>query len=106
MDSPVSWLRYGRIEPVAAAANGGKQGWLAGAIELVTEIADVDIDHVRLAFEVVLPDRGQDLLAREQATGVAGKVFEQRELSTREVDRMTGPPDAMREQIDCEIPKL
>src|ERR687893_3016301 len=101
----VQTMRSGRrrgIEAVTAAADRRKERWLDRSIELIAEVPDIDVDNVRLALEVVVPDGSQDLLAREQPPRIAGEVLEQGKLSARQRDLVPVAPDAMREEVNAE----
>src|SRR5690606_15468500 len=69
-------------QPVADPANGLD---LSGA-ELLTEVADVDIDHVGAGVEVVSPYSTEQLFAAENLAGVAYELLGQGELAGAEFD--------------------
>src|SRR5687768_16004854 len=96
----------GGVEPVTAAPDGLEERGLAFPIQLVAQVADVDLDDVRLTFEVVVPDGGEDLLARKKGALMPREVLQQRELATGEVDRPPAAPDAMRHQVDAQVAEL
>ena len=54
--------------------------------ELPPEVADVQVDDVRVDVRLRSPDRVEDLLPRDDPTLVADEVGEQRELAGRQVD--------------------
>ncbi len=91
-----------RIEAVAAAADGCEERRLSRAVELITEVSHVDVDDIRLALKVVFPDSGQNLLAGEKPSRIAGEVFEQGKLSARKGNLLLVAPDAMRQQVDAQ----
>ena len=59
----------------------------AERVELLAQVADVGLDDVRVAAEVVVPDVLEDLRLREHAARVEHEVAEQRELGRRQRDR-------------------
>ena len=62
-------------------------------IDLPSQTADVDIDHVAVAHESVAPQAVQDRLAWEDLAGVGQQQIEQIELARRQIDRTTAPHD-------------
>src|SRR4029453_8142785 len=58
----------------------------AVGVDLLAEIGDVELDDVRLATEVVVPDAVQDLGLAEHSLRVAHQVAEQFELGRGELD--------------------
>src|SRR4051794_15961019 len=77
-------LGLGGDEAIADVAHGADQRLVVGA-ELGPQPAYVDVDRTRAAEVVVAPDLLQQLLPREDATGVLGEELEQLELLEREV---------------------
>ena len=71
-------------QPVADRAHGLDRGRRAGPAELAPQVADVDLDDVGAGVVVVAPDRGEDLLAAADPTGVAHQVGEQLGLAIGE----------------------
>src|SRR5437762_4481926 len=60
--------------------------------ELLPQVADVGLDDVSLAAEVVVPHVVQDLRLAEDARSVGQEVSKELVLGGREVDRLAGPP--------------
>src|SRR3712207_9189710 len=56
-----------RPQDVARAADGVDQAGLAVGFELLAQVADVHLDHLRLAVEIVAPDPLEDPLAGERS---------------------------------------
>src|SRR5690606_19800282 len=54
--------------------------------QLLAEIPDVYVDHVRAGIEVVSPDPAEQLLPAENLSGVANEFFGERELPGAEFD--------------------
>src|ERR671916_1357134 len=95
-----------RFEPVTGATDGGYEGGLPAPIQLVAQVADVDVDYVGAGVERVIPDGGEDLLPTHDLPRVAHEVLEQGELAAREVHLLLPAPDPVREEVDLEIPHL
>src|ERR671919_89049 len=84
-----SWL----AEAVAAPGDGEDQRRLLRLdLELLPQVADVDVDRARVAVGAVAPDRAQQLLAIERVAGTAHQPREQLVLAERQLDR--APVDA------------
>src|SRR5215211_2562323 len=66
-----------RVEAVPAAAHGGEQRAVSREVQFLPEVPHVRVDDVGLAFELVLPDGGEDLLAGEELARMPGEVFEE-----------------------------
>ena len=56
----------GRFETVAGAPDGGYEGRFAALVELVSQVADIDVHHVGPRIEGIVPDGGEDLLPTER----------------------------------------
>src|SRR5579862_792493 len=82
-------------EPVSGASNGQDVARLFGlGLELLTQVANVDVDRARVAIRAVAPDRAQQLLAVEQPAGIRHQRIEQLELRKRQLH---GRP------VDCDL---
>src|SRR6185437_4523264 len=82
-----SWS--GNVQPVPGAAYGDDQARRLGhLLELLAQVAHVHVDRSRVAVGAVAPDRAQQLLAAEQAPGLADERAEQLELGEGEVHRV------------------
>src|SRR4029079_13878679 len=73
-----------RAEDVTDAAHGLDQRRLEG-VGLAGEVADVRLQHARVAAEVVVPDVVEDLAAREHTTRVDQEIPEQPVLGRGEL---------------------
>ena len=69
------------VEPVADAPDGLEREAVA---ELLSELADVDVDRAVIADPVLAPDRVEKLTARQRETPVVGQVVKQGELIPKE----------------------
>src|ERR1700677_3865232 len=77
----------GRLQDVADAADGVDERF-AARVYLLAQVADVELDHVGLAAEVVVPHAVKDLRLGEHPPGVAHHEPEQLELGGGEVDQL------------------
>ena len=81
-----------RVQPVTRAADRDDQARrLRLLLELLAQVAHVHVDRARVAVRAVAPDRAQQLLAAEQAAGLAHQGVEQLELREREAARARPP---------------
>src|SRR6202142_4573516 len=82
----------GRLQDVADAADGVDER-SATRVDLLAQVADVELDHVGLAAEVVVPHPVEDLRLRQHPPGVAHHEPQQLELGRGEVDKRAGAAD-------------
>src|SRR5690348_3828135 len=73
-------------EPVPDAAHRLERMAAEGPIDLLAQVADVDVDDVRVALEGDVPGRVQKLDARERLARPAHEDLEQDELLRRQVE--------------------
>src|SRR5262249_58954771 len=78
------------LEDVAHAADGVDHR-LAAGVDLLAQVADVQLDHVRLAAEVVVPDPVEDLGLGPHPARVAHEEPQQLELGRGELDQLAVP---------------
>src|SRR5216683_4024347 len=88
--SPVSSVQG--LQHVADAADRVDQR-LAAGVDLLAQVADVQLDDMGLAAEVVVPDPVQDLRLGQHPARVALEIPEQLELGSGEVDKLAAPAD-------------
>ena len=75
------------LEAVADAAHGEEElGLLRVALELLPQVADVDVDGARVAVLGVAPDVLEQGLAGEHPAGRAGERAEDLELDVGDAD--------------------
>jgi hypothetical protein len=74
-----------------------------GVVQPPPEVADVDVDHVGLVRELVVPAVLGDHRPSEDAAGVAHQVFEDAELLVGEGDLPLGAPDAAAGGVEREV---
>src|SRR3954447_4642336 len=93
-------------QDVAEPADRAEQPRLR-VLQLASQVADVRLDDVVLAVEVVLPDVVQDLLLGQDALGVEEEVAEQAELGGGELDLVARAPDlvAVLVQLQVAVPE-
>ena len=72
-------------------------------IDLLAQVGDVELDHVRLAAEVVVPDPIEDLGLAEHPPRVAHQVAQQLELGGRQRDLDPAPGDFVAVFVKREI---
>ncbi len=76
---------------------------LPGVAELLSQVIDVNVDHVRFGLGRSMPDRLGDLLSRDRASLVAHQVFQQSVLLLREVHGASAPFDLARNGIQNHV---
>src|SRR6478735_1725863 len=81
----------GLAERVADEPHRLDQRW-SERIELLAQVADVRLDDVRVATEVVVPHVVEDLALRQDATRVQHQEPKQLELGPGQLDRLVAAP--------------
>src|SRR3989442_15881490 len=76
---------------------------LKWAIDFFPQPAHEHVDDVRLRIEVVFPHVRQDHSLRDDLTGIAHQVLEQREFARPQIDRLAISRDAARQKIEYQI---
>src|SRR6185436_20204403 len=102
-NSWASRLTFAQHEP--DAANGVNQFERLLDVDLAAQARDVDVDHVVEGRRPrgFLPYVARKRLTRHDLTVIAHQVFEQLELTYRELDRLAGARDLARHKIHFEI---
>src|SRR6516225_526709 len=90
-------------EAKSDAANGMDQRIFLTAVNLPTNSADIDVDHVGRRIQVQIPYVLQQHGSRDHLTGVARQICQQSKLARQQFDFPTTAPRDPREQIDLEI---
>src|SRR3569832_289790 len=72
-------------------------------LNLAAQSSDMDVDHVRAGVEMVVPDLLQHHRTGDDLASMAGKIFEQVELTRAERDRPTLARHGTAEQVDLEV---
>src|SRR6185312_263896 len=76
-----------RLQAVADAPHGADQRRAVG-VELLSQVADVGLQHAAVAPEVVVPDMVEQLRAGHHAARVEHQVAKQPELGRGQLDRL------------------
>src|SRR5262245_35066098 len=80
-----------RGEYVSHSAAGGQQALLPRPVDLAAQVGDVDLEHVRIWTDFVVPESGLQPVARLNATDMSDQVLEDTVLHLREHQRPTRP---------------
>src|SRR5260370_40176749 len=99
--SPSLWWR---LQTVADATDGGQQFDRKWGVDFPPQPADVDINHIRFTFKVIIPDMLLDHLARDYLIRVIDQVFEQRKLFRCQLNRLSFSLNVMGTRIHHQIP--
>src|SRR5690349_1932610 len=83
-------------QTVADAADRADQPGRRPIVELVAQVADVDLDDVVVARVVVAPDPVEDRALREDAARLLDQHHQEVELARRQVDRAAAAADLAR----------
>ena len=79
-------------------------GLLGHRLELLAQMADVDVDGARVAVGAVAPDRAQQVVAAVDALAIAHQRVQQLELRERQRDRPAVTLDLARPGVERERP--
>src|SRR5204862_7554601 len=91
-------------EAVADAANGQQVLRLARvALELLAEVAHVDVDRARLPIGGIAPERPEQHLAAEDAAGARDEGAQELEFDVGELHRLAGDLDRPARWIDAKL---
>ena len=93
-----------RAEPVPGAAHGLDLVASERTIDLVAQVADVDVDDVGVALVREVPHVFDQLRPRQDLAGVTHQVFEERELARGELDHRLITRHAPGGGIELEVP--
>ena len=91
-----------RAQRVADAAHGLDQR-RAVRVELLAQVADVGLEHARVAAEVVVPHVVEDLRAGQHAARVEHQVAQQPVLGGGQLDRLAAARDLVRVLVELEV---
>src|SRR3954468_14609249 len=89
-------------QAIPRAAHGLQLRHAERAVDLVAQVADVDVDDVRAVLVVVVPGVLEQLVAREHLARVAHERLQKLELLGREVDLGVLAPDAAGGRVELE----
>jgi hypothetical protein len=93
-------------KPVAHAAHRLERLDPERPVDLLAEVAHVDIDHVRPVLVLEVPRALEKLVPGEHLASMAHERLEQGELLRRERDLRVGAPGAARCRVDAEVARL
>src|SRR5689334_17656070 len=93
-------------QPVADAANGLEGGAPEGPIDFVPEVADIDVDNVRVAIECEVPHMLEQTRAGQRLPRVLHEVVKERELLSRQAHWLAATQHRMIRRIESEIAYL
>ena len=88
------------LQPVADAAHRLDRVATERAVDLLAQVADVDVDDVGPALERDVPGAVEKLTAREDSAGAAHEELEQRELLRRQLELGLAAPGAVRGRVE------
>src|SRR5918995_402196 len=93
-------------QPVTETANGAKRVGIERSVDLLAEIADVDVDDVGRGLARVPPRVGQQLVTAQGLLGTAHHGLEQGELAGRQLDLDLASPHPTRRGVQAEVADL
>jgi hypothetical protein len=99
----VSTSLWWRLQAIADATDGGQQFDYKRGVDFPPQAANVHINHIRFAFEVIVPDMLLDHLARDYLVRMVHEVFKQRELLWCEIDELSSTLNAVGDRIDHQV---
>src|SRR6187402_2700438 len=88
---------------IPRAAHRTNERHLAGTVDLSTETADMDVDHVGTRIEMKTPHVFEDHLSRHHLAGVAHQELEEAELGRQEGQRLTVAQGVMTNQVELQV---
>src|SRR5437016_4246581 len=89
------------VEAVADEPDGRDGLATKGQVDLLAQVANVDLDDVEVAVERVVPHVLEDLGLRDDVAGAPHQILEQRELARRERDLGVAAPAAVLRRIEA-----
>src|SRR5690606_3937201 len=93
-------------EPVARTPDGLDRLATERPVHLVAQVADVDLHDVRVALEVAVPDRVQDLPLRHHVAPVPGEEGQDRKLTRGQADLDLTAADTASGGVDDAVAEL
>src|SRR3954462_1607117 len=103
MTDPAAAAGPSRAESIAGAAKRVDDLDVEAVVDLASQPAHQDLEHVRERIVVLIPYVRGDGGAVDDLVAMADQELEERELLGRQLDGPTAPPDAMGAQIHLEI---
>src|SRR5207302_1872194 len=77
-----------------------------GPVDLLAQVADVHVDHVRPALERHVPGAVEQLPAAQDRSRPAHEELEQRELLRRELELRLAAPRTMGRRVEAQVADL
>src|SRR5258706_13716017 len=93
-------------QPIADAADRFNGRSRERPVDLVAQVADVDVDDVRIALEREVPDVLEQLPARERLSRMLHQVLEERELLRCQIDATVAASDRVLGRIEGQVTDL
>src|SRR5947207_14242071 len=90
-------------KPVAASADRLDRVAPERTIDLLAQVAHVDVDDVRNAVVAEVPDMLDDPRSGQDLAVSTHEIFEERELFCGELDHHVAARDALRRRIEAEV---
>src|SRR2546423_7070302 len=91
------------LQYVPNPAHGLQQARAPALLELLTQIADVHVDHVTTRPKVETPDGIEQLLAAQDLARISHEVLQQIELFRRRRDQLVSTADLARRQVHDDV---
>src|SRR5215475_12243935 len=79
-----------RTDAIAGTANRVQKRRVESLVDLLPEAADMDVDHIGLRIEMIVPHALEQHGAGHDLASMAHKIFEQAELTGLELYRLLG----------------
>src|SRR5215210_699327 len=95
-----------RAQAIARAAHGLDRLDAERPVDLLAQVADVDVDDVRAVLVLAIPRVLEQLEAVEDLAGAAHERVEQGELLGRQLDLGLPAPDPPRRGVEPEVARL
>src|SRR4051812_13325796 len=95
-------LRTWRHKSVSRRPHRLDRDGTVSRLELLPEVSDVDLEHVRAGVVVVAPNGVEDLAAGQHLVGVAHQVREQLELPSSEANAVACPAHLARPEVELD----
>src|SRR5690349_23661886 len=94
------------LQAITGAAHGLELRHAERAIDLVAQVADVDVDDVRAVLVVVVPRVLEQLVAGEHLARVAHERLQELELLGRQVHLVVAAPDPAGSGVELQVADL
>src|SRR5437588_9685286 len=88
---------------ISRAANGMDERRVEIAVDLGAQPRDMDVDHVGLRIEMIIPDVLEQHRARDDLAGVLHEIFEQPVFARLQNDLLAGARHLVRPPVERQI---